>query len=160
MDAGVDRRTVAKYFDPESAIWTPVQFREAFSTVEWRSPDTALPSQVIGLADRLASVVARLDDTPVRIEGERGEITDEAIVLPEFDAVIGYVNDAIREGVASQSVRNYLDRMGFDVDAYDPITHEIDGQTPVSPAAAREIRLEHADRLADDVRRAAAAESD
>jgi len=153
IDAGVDRRTVATHFDPESAVWTPVQFREAFSTVEWRSPDTALPSDVIRLADRLAALVGRLDEVEVRIEGDRGRVTEEAVVLPEFDAVIGYVNDAIRDGLASESIRAYLDRMGFDVSAYDPVAHEIDGRATVSTEAARDVRLEHADRLAADVRR-------
>ncbi|ELZ20588.1 glutamate--cysteine ligase [Halosimplex carlsbadense 2-9-1] len=153
IDAGVDRRAVAKHFDPDSAVWTPVQFREAFSTVEWRSPDAALPSDVIRLADRLAALVGRLDEVEVRIEGDRGRVGRDEIVLPEFDAVIGYVNDAIRDGLASASIRGYLDRMGFDVDAYDPVAHEIDGRATVSPEAARDIRLEHADRLAADVRR-------
>ncbi|WP_135364321.1 glutamate-cysteine ligase family protein [Halosimplex halophilum] len=154
MDAGVARRAVAKHFDPESAVWTPVQFREAFSTVEWRSPDAALPSDAVRLADRLAALVGRLDEVEVRIEGDRGRIGHDEVVLPEFDAVIGYVNDAIRDGLASSSVRSYLDRMGFDVSAYDPVSHEIDGRATVSPAEARDIRLEHADRLAADVRRA------
>ncbi|WP_436910046.1 glutamate-cysteine ligase family protein [Halosimplex marinum] len=153
MDAGVDRRAVAKHFDPESAVWTPVQFREAFSTVEWRSPDAALPSDVVRLADRLAALVARLDAVEVRIEGDRGRVGSDEVVLPEFDAVIGYVNDAIRDGLDSASLRAYLDRMGFDRSAYDPVAHEIDGRATVSPEAARDIRLEHADRLAADVRR-------
>ncbi|QLH82713.1 glutamate-cysteine ligase family protein [Halosimplex pelagicum] len=153
IDAGVERRAVARHFDPESAVWTPVQFREAFSTVEWRSPDTALPSDAVRLADRLAALVGRLDDVEVRVEGDRGRIGRDEIVLPEFDAVIGYVNDAIRDGLDSASVRAYLDRMGFEVSAYDPVAHEIDGRATVSPDAARDIRLEHADRLAADVRR-------
>jgi hypothetical protein len=88
MDAGIDRRAVAKHFDPESAVWTPVQFREAFSTVEWRSPDAALPSDVVRLADRLAALVARLDEVEVRIEGDRGRVGPDEVVLPEFDAVM------------------------------------------------------------------------
>ncbi|WP_459192443.1 glutamate-cysteine ligase family protein [Halosimplex sp. J119] len=153
MEAGVNRHRVASNFDPESAVWTPVQFREEFSTVEWRSPDTALPSDVVRLADRLAALVAHLEDAEVRIEGEEGRVTDETVVLPEFDAVIEYVNEAIRDGVSSGRVRSYLDRMGFDVDAYGPIAHELDGAAPVSRERAREIRLDHAARLEADVRR-------
>jgi gamma-glutamyl:cysteine ligase YbdK (ATP-grasp superfamily) len=154
MEAGADRRAVRANFDPESAVWTPVQFREAFGTVEWRSPDAALPSQVVALADRLAAVSARLREMPVRIEGRAGGITDEAVVLPEFDAVIGYVNSAIREGLASEAVRSYLGRMGFDVDAFSPVSHEIVGDAPLDEAAARRIRREHAERLSRDVRQA------
>ncbi|AUG48824.1 glutamate--cysteine ligase [Haloarcula taiwanensis] len=154
IDAGIDRRTVAANFDPESAIWTPVQLRDEFGTVEWRSPDAALPSRVLRLADDVASLMDHLRGTKVRIGGATGGVTDEEIVLPEFDAVLDYANDAIRDGV-SADVAAYLDRMGFDVDAYDPVSPTFDRAEPVTEGEAREIRLEHADRLQDDVRQAA-----
>lgn len=150
--AGLDRQTVHADFNPESTVWTPVQLRERFGTVEWRSPDTALPSQVLRLADDIANVVADVVDTEVRIEGDRGRHTDSEIVLPEFDAVIEYVNAAIRDGLNADHVRAYLDRMGFDPDAYDPLTAQLEQQSVVSPASARELRLEYADRLEADVR--------
>jgi len=153
-NAGVDRATIRSNFDPESAVWTPVQLREAFSTVEWRSPDTALPSQVVRLADRLVDAVDRLREADVRIEGDTGRVTDEEIVLPTFDAVIEYVNAAIRDGLASDAVRSYLERMGFDVGAYEPIAHELAGRGPVDREDARRLRLEYAERLEDDVRQA------
>jgi len=133
IEAGADRATIESNFDPESAVWTPVQFRDTFGTVEWRSPDAALPSQIIQLADRVAEIVGHLGDADVRIEGRTGSVTEDAIVLPEFDAVIEYVTAAIREGVASDAVWSYLDRMGFDIAAYEPVSHEIDGLGPVSP---------------------------
>ncbi|WP_336337844.1 glutamate-cysteine ligase family protein [Haloarcula brevis] len=153
IDAGIDRRTVAACFDPESAIWTPVQLREEFGTVEWRSPDAALPSQVLRLSDDVASLMDHLRGTEVRIDGATGRVTDDEIVLPEFDAVLEYANDAIRDGV-SADVASYLDRMGFDVDAYEPVSPTFDRPEPVTVSEAREIRLEHADRLQDDVRQA------
>ncbi|GAA0301006.1 hypothetical protein GCM10009066_13960 [Halarchaeum salinum] len=55
--------------------------------------------------------------------------------------------------MASTAVTSYLDLMGFDVEAYEPATHAMDGRAPVSRADAREPRLEHAERLADEVRR-------
>jgi gamma-glutamyl:cysteine ligase YbdK (ATP-grasp superfamily) len=151
VEAGVDRRTVAANFDPESAVWTPVQFRETFGTVEWRSPDAALPSQVVRLADDVAGLVERVRDAEVRIEGDTGAVTDETVILPTFDAVLEHVDAAIESGLDSAAVRSYLDRMGFDVDAYDPLTHGIDGRETVTAAAAREIRLDHAARLERDV---------
>ena len=160
IEAGVDRATVEANFDPESAVWTPVQLREEFSTVEWRSPDTALPSQVLRLADDVAAIVARLDDAELRIEGEAGGVTDDAVVLPEFDAVLEYADAAIEEGLTSDAVRSYLDRMGFDVGAYDPIAHDIDGQETVTPEDARQLRLEQASRLERDVRRMRSVEGD
>lgn len=159
-DAGVSRQTLESNFDPESAVWTPVQLRSSFSTVEWRSPDTALPSQVVRLANRLADIVGDLEDTDVRIDSQKGRVTDETIVLPEFDAVLEYVDAAIREGLESDAVRSYLDRMGFDVDAYEPITHEIAGRGRIDPDEARRLRLEYAERLERDVRRAKPLHSD
>jgi len=150
-DAGVDRRAIASSFDPESAVWTPVQLREEFGTVEWRSPDAALPSQVVRLADDLAGVVERMGDAEVRIEGDSGRVGEDALVLPEFDAVIEYVNAAIRDGLAEPKLQAYLDRMGFDLDAYEPVSREIDDGRTVSPEAARRIRLEQAERLERDV---------
>jgi gamma-glutamyl:cysteine ligase YbdK (ATP-grasp superfamily) len=151
-EAGVDRRAVAANFDPESAVWTPVQLRDRFGTVEWRSPDTALPSQVVGLADSVATVATNAVDTPVRIGGDPGRVTDEEIVLPTFETVIEHVNAAIRDGLDSAAVRSYLDRMGFDVGAYEPLAHEIDDEGTLTPEEARRYRLEQADRLERDVR--------
>jgi hypothetical protein len=152
VDAGVDRTAVESNFSPESAVWTPVQLRERFSTVEWRSPDNALPSQVLRLADDVAGFVERLDGAELRIDGEMGSVSDDMVVAPEFDAVLEYVDAAIEEGLESEAVRSYLDRMGFDVDAYAPTTHEIDGREAITPEEAREIRLTHAERLERDVR--------
>jgi glutamate---cysteine ligase / carboxylate-amine ligase len=151
MNAGVDRRAIESSFDPNSAVWTPVQLRETFGTIEWRSPDTALPSQVLQLTDQLVEIVAQLEDVQVRIEGDMGGVTEEAIVLPEFEVVLEYVTAAIQEGVASDAVRSYLDRMGFDVESYEPVSHEIDEREPVSPEEARRLRLEYATRLERDV---------
>ena len=153
ITAGCDRETVEGCFTPEGAVWIPVKLRAAFSTVEWRSPDTALPSQVVRLADDLVEVVDRGVTTEVQIEGERGRVTDDAVVLPSFDAIEERVEAAVRDGLESEEVRSYLDRMGFDVDAYDPLSAELRGDGSLSAAEARETRLDYADRLKRDVRR-------
>ncbi|MDS0259082.1 glutamate-cysteine ligase family protein [Haloarcula sp. S1CR25-12] len=159
MAAGVDRQSVASCFDPESAVWTPVQLRAAFETVEWRSPDTALPSVVLDLADDIAETIAQLRRKEVLIEGETGRITENAIVLPEFGTVLDHVNAAIRDGLASDSLKAYLDRMGFDVTAYDPVSaRQPRGTIPVEEARRR--RLEHAAALEQDVRTARRASTD
>ena len=159
-EAGVDRRAFHADFDPESTVWTPVQLRAAFGTVEWRSPDTALPSQILRLADDIVDVVANLADTEVRIEGDRGYRSDTEVVLPEFDALVEYVNAAIRDGLDSMAVRAYLDRMGLDIGAYEPTAAEFAGRDVVSPAEARQLRLEHARRLEADVRQRTALSAD
>jgi hypothetical protein len=103
------------------------------------------------LTDQLVAIVAQLEDAQVRIEGDMGGVTEEAIVLPEFTVVLEYVTAAIQEGVASDAVRSYLDRMGFDVESYEPVSHEIDEREPVSPEEARQLRLEYATCLEQDV---------
>jgi gamma-glutamyl:cysteine ligase YbdK (ATP-grasp superfamily) len=151
-EAGVDRRALQANFDPESAIWTPVQLRDTFGTVEWRSPDTTLPSHAVSLADDVATVATRAAEVGVSIEGETGRVTDDEIVLPTFDTVIEHVNAAIREGLGSDSLRSYLEDMGFDVGAYEPLTHDVEREGTVTGEDARRIRLEQARRLERDVR--------
>ncbi len=148
---GLDRETVEAAFTPESAVWTPVKLREEFSTVEWRSPDAALPGQVLELADQLGDLVERVAESDVRIGGETGGVTDDAIVLPVFDTVEQYVHAAVSEGLSSPAVCSYLDRMGFDVSAFDPLTREVEAGAELSPERVRELRLTCAERLETDV---------
>ena len=150
--AGISRERFETSFDAETSLWTPVQIREPFDTVEWRSPDAALPSQVIQLADDVTAILEHLENTDVRIDGTEGRVTGETIVLPEFDALTEYVEAAIRDGLQSPKVREYLERMAFDVSSYRPISHDIGGTDEVSTDDARRLRLEYADRLEADVR--------
>ncbi len=159
-EAGVDERTVESVFEPESAVWVPVKLRETFPTVEWRSPDTALPSQIIKLADELARIVERIRDVEVRIDDESGFHTDDAIVIPSFETVESLVDAAIHRGIEADSVRSYLDRMGFDVAAYAPIAHEIELDSELAVAEARRLRLQYARRLETDIRQKTASRSD
>ena len=149
---GISQERFDASFDPETSLWTPIQLREAFNTVEWRSPDAALPSQVIRLADDVSAILKHLENTEVRIEGTEGRITSDSIILPEFDALTEYVEAAIRDGLQAPQVREYLERMSFDVSAYQPISHEIGGRDEISTEEARRLRVEYADRLEKDVR--------
>ena len=154
LDAGADRRAVAANFTPETAVWTPVQLRETFGTVEWRSPDTAVPSRVVQLAEDLAGVVEHLANAELRIGGTAG-LTQDAVVVPDFETVLGHADTAIEDGLESDSLRAYLDRMGFDTDAYAPVTHEF-GRESVTREDARGLRLDHAARLERDLQQVAA----
>ena len=149
---GISQERFEASFDAETSLWTPVQIRRPFDTVEWRSPDAAFPSQIIKLADDVTSILEHLENTEVRIEGTEGRITADTIVLPEFDALEEYVQAAIRDGLREPQVRKYLERMGFDVNSYQPISHEIEGKDEISTEEARQLRLEYADRLEADVR--------
>ena len=159
-EAGVDPERFEASFDPENAVWTPVQLRDTFGTVEWRSPDTALPSTILQLAETMAETVERVPAAEIRIEGNTGSVDDGEIVLPEFQAVTEYVEQAIDAGLAASMVEAYLDGMGFDVDAYEPICREFDISRQLSVEEARERRLEHAAALHEDVSRTPSMEAD
>ncbi|AWB26987.1 glutamate-cysteine ligase family protein [Halococcoides cellulosivorans] len=152
-EAGLDRHSVEAAFDPESAIWTPVQLRPTFGTVEWRSPDTALPSQICALADQVASVAAHAGRGPVEVGGETGHVTSEGIVLPAFDALLERLDAAIETGLDDVVVRQYLDEMGFDLSAFDPIAAALPDRETITVEQARALRLEYADRLRADLER-------
>jgi len=160
VDGGVDREAVESTFEPESAAWTPVKFREAFGTVEWRSADTALPSEVVRLADDVVGVVERACEDGLRTGGKVARVTDDGVVAPEFAVVQERVEDAIRDGLDSDAVRSYLQRLGFDAGAYEPATKELQDEGALTGARARELRLEHAERLERDVRRARSVSDD
>ena len=157
--AGFDRETVESCFDPEGAAWTPVKLRGEFSTVEWRSPDATLPSQAVRLADDVVGAMERLvgpeGGADVRVadasESARARAAADRVVLPAFDDLEALVEDAVREGLSSAAVRSYLDRMGFDVATYDPLSEAVRRERPLSADEARRLRLEYADRLRRDV---------
>jgi len=150
LDAGIDEATFERCFDPESAVWTPVQLREEFGTVEWRSPDTTLPSRTVRLADTLTTVAGELGDTTVEIGGDTGRADDDRIVLPSFETVTDYVETAIDDGL-TPSLRAYLTRMGFSPGSYEPIAETIDHTERIDRETARKRRIECANRLREDV---------
>ncbi|MFC6904027.1 glutamate-cysteine ligase family protein [Halalkalicoccus tibetensis] len=153
IDAGVDEAEFEANFTPDDAIWTPVRLRKCFPTVEWRSPDATLPSQILRLAGEMYPLMDEASRAEVRVEGDLGLVTDDGITLPEFGAVREYTDAAIHEGLGSGEVREYLGRMGFDVDAYDPLTEQLDRGPSLDEAQARELRLEYAAALERDVAR-------
>ncbi|MFC7156013.1 glutamate-cysteine ligase family protein [Halomarina halobia] len=157
FERGVDQREVDDHFTSDDAVWTPVRLRKACPTVEWRSPDAALPSETLRLVADVDALLGRLDDVDVRIEGEEGRVTGDAITLPRFERLRDYVDAAIHDGTESTEVRAYLGRMGFDVSSYAPNTHRIDGRDRVTEGEACELRVRSAERLERDVDRLARA---
>ncbi|WP_254762551.1 glutamate-cysteine ligase family protein [Natrinema marinum] len=185
VDAGIDAAVVKEHFSPDDVVWTPVRLRDSMPTVEWRSPDAALPSQLLRLADDLRTVMELVPETTVRIDGgstERrdrdtgrdtvggsdpsgydrpdgedgptarpGHVTDEGIALPAFETVCDLAESAIHDGLESPAVAGYLERMGFSVSDYHPIAARIDGRQYVTKADARDLRLEYANLLEEDV---------
>lgn len=78
-------------------------------------------------------------------------MTGDGITLPEFDTVLDYTEQAIHTGLESTAVAAYLDRMGFDVQEYDPLTRTIDGRDHISLDEARQLRLRYGKLLKRDV---------
>jgi gamma-glutamyl:cysteine ligase YbdK (ATP-grasp superfamily) len=153
VESGIDASLFDAHFSPDDVVWTPIRMRKEFPTVEWRSPDTALPSQILRLVGEVNEVMEMLPHRNVRIEGEHGEVSEERITFPEFEPVREYVDRAIHDGLESEELRSYLDRMGFDVDAYEPIAQRIGDRSSVDAVEARELRLEYAGALERDVER-------
>ncbi|QRV16868.1 glutamate--cysteine ligase [Haloterrigena salifodinae] len=156
LEKGIDEDAVEAQFSTDDIVWTPIRLRDEMPTVEWRSPDAALPSQLLRLADDLETVMERVHHTNVAIESvsdsrHAGHVTDDGIRLPTFETVCNFAELAIDDGLESADVVGYLDRMGFSVDDYHPISTRIDGRQYVTRGDARDLRLEYANRLEEDV---------
>lgn len=148
-DRGVDRETVAAQFEPENTVLNPVRLRRCQPTVEWRAPDSALPSQILQLAGDVRELVGRVESTPVEI-GEPG-VSADRIGIPEFGDLRNRSLTAIQDGLDSRRVRGYLRSFRLDPEAYRPISRTIYGPGALSESAASELRLEYARRLREDV---------
>ena len=149
-DRGVSPERVKAAFSPEDTVLTPVRLRRHQPTVEWRAPDSALPGQLLRLASDVRDLVGHLETSSLEV-GTTG-VTDGRIGVPRFETVRDLGDRAIVDGLSDDLVRAYLRRMGFDPDAYRPITGQLDGPRDLSPATARRYRLEYATRLEADVR--------
>ena len=148
-ERGVPDERVAALFEPENTVLNPVRPRRSQPTVEWRAPDSALPSQVLRLASDVGELVRETGAKPLAF-GSPG-VTFDRISIPEPSALADLSGKAIRRGLGSDPVRRYLNSMGFDVSAYRPAAGRIEGPERISEAEAREIRLEYASRLHADV---------
>ncbi|WP_435176952.1 glutamate-cysteine ligase family protein [Halorussus sp. AFM4] len=151
VEAGVDGDRVDDHFSPDDVVWTPVRLRDTMPTVEWRAPDATLPSQILRLAEEMDAVMEQLHQTNVSVEGSEGGVGSDGVTLPEFETVLDYTEQAMHVGLESGDVATYLERMGFGVQGYDPLTRRIDGRQCVSPSEARELRLRYGELLRSDV---------
>jgi hypothetical protein len=153
LDRGVDGAAFDAEFDPDSASWTPVKLRNSISTVEWRSPDVALPSQILQLVDDVRTIVSRADEHGTVI-GPEASADTEAVRLPTFKRVERTIETAMRDGASHPEVRAYLRELGFSPAVYDGLAPDRpDGW--LSEKRARALRLRAADRLEADLERLA-----
>jgi hypothetical protein len=146
---GVTEQEFTTHFQPKNTMPTPVRVRQQFPTIEWRAPDTALPSQVVTLTSDVSRLVSQTASKPVEI-GEPG-VGPERIRIPAFDDLTQLTAAAIERGLDSPAVWEYLEAMSIDPRDYQPISSEIGHHSPISVAEARRIRLDYADRLERDV---------
>jgi gamma-glutamyl:cysteine ligase YbdK (ATP-grasp superfamily) len=150
LDRGVTDREFRACFRPEDVITSPIRVRRDFPTVEWRAPDTALPSQIVKLTTDVSRLVTQTAVKPVEI-GEPS-VGPRRIRVPAFEDLTELTRAAIEDGLDSPAVWAYLERMSIDPREYRPIAAEIERRSSISVPEARRIRLEYADRLEDDVR--------
>lgn len=136
-------------FQPENTVLTPVRLRQVSPTVEWRAPDTALPSQIAQLAGDIGRLMRRTENTPVEI-GMPG-VDPDRIGIPESGELQRLAESAIRSGLDSVRVRTYLESMSLDRTRYQPLSERIQGPRILSENEARRIRLDHAAKLERDV---------
>jgi hypothetical protein len=148
-ERGIDDTTFERHVKPENAVLTPVRLRFGSPTVEWRTPDTALPSQVFRLVEDVERLVGRTEELPVAIGDEPG-VGDDAITIPAFPTLEGLTREAIFDGLADD-VEAYLRSMEIDPGPYEPIAAGLAGPDRIDAEGARELRLRYADRLREDV---------
>lgn len=149
-ERGVAPETVEQWFEPEDTVLTPVRLRECQPTVEWRAPDAALPSEVIDLAVDVGKLVSQTETKPLEY-GSAG-VKSSRIGLPKFSTLEDLTDKAICSGLESTAVTAYLRRMGFDPAKYQPTAPKIEDSKTISKPEAREVRLEQADRLRNDLK--------
>ncbi|ARS89835.1 glutamate-cysteine ligase family protein [Natrarchaeobaculum aegyptiacum] len=86
LERGVDPDEFDETFDPYEAVWTPVRLRKAMPTVEWRSPDVALPSQLFDLVEAVADIAERAATQGTVVDGDSRATRETAFVHDE-DAI-------------------------------------------------------------------------
>lgn len=148
---GVDPATFNEHFTPEDSIWTPIRLREKFETIEWRAPDITLPRQTLQLVADIQGAIDSVVDNGLEIGGQAG-IAADSVTIPEFEHLNHYVQTAMDAGLESPAVRQYLQRMGFDLATYRPISHEFDHMPQISHGYAKQLRLQYANRLEWEVK--------
>ncbi|MDL5362192.1 glutamate-cysteine ligase family protein [Halalkalicoccus sp. NIPERK01] len=148
-DRGIDDATFERHIEPENSVLTPVRLRLGSPTVEWRAPDAALPSQLLALLEDVTTAVSALERRSLEIGGDPG-IDGRAVTIPAFDDLRDLTREAIVDG-RTPAVEAYLDAMGIDSGGYSPLSEEITAGERIDHERARELRLEYATRLRDDV---------
>jgi gamma-glutamyl:cysteine ligase YbdK (ATP-grasp superfamily) len=146
---GITSSAFETWFRPEDSILAPVRLRHQPPTVEWRAPDTALPSQIMQLVRDVTWLLRQSDQIPVEI-GTPG-VSLEYIGIPLFDELRWLTAEAITHGLRSAAVREYLEQLRFDTTQYQPLAARLPTRQQISDHDARQFRLAAAEMLCDDI---------
>ncbi len=149
QEKGIDGSKIEEHFRPEDSIWIPVRLREKFGTVEWRSPDSALPGRIIELLEKIRHLVEKTGDS--RLETGKPGIEPGRIVVPEFTELDRLSRNAIYDGQENGEVRRYLEELGFE--KQDSVSREIDAGASIDRETAKKIRLKYSKKLKQDVKK-------
>ncbi|MDY6773880.1 MAG: glutamate-cysteine ligase family protein [Candidatus Nanohaloarchaea archaeon] len=147
----IDSRTFSSIFEPGDTIWTPVRLREEFGTVEWRAPDTTLPSQTLKLVEDVSRLVEQTGEKEVAVEEKAGKTRDK-ISVPPFDALKTLSAHAVHQGLYASDVVDYLEELGFDVGEYLPVSGRIGDEDRIRGKGARRTRKVWAKKLEEDLK--------
>lgn len=137
-EKGISQDRLERHFQAENAVWTPVKLREDYPTVEWRSPDTTLLTEVIKLVKAVKPVVQQKKHSE----------------LPDFKNVKECSQEAIEKGLESDKVREYIEEMGIDPSVFNPVSSRLELPEKVDRKKARRIRLQVAEELTQDLEEA------
>lgn len=150
ISKGISEKNFLEHYHPDRSIWTPIRLRDKFPTVEYRSPDTTLISEAMKLVEDIDEILEISKEKEIVVGGEPG-VEDERIVLPEFEKVEELSKKAAENGIQDNEVREYLEKMGFDVSRYNPLSSRINGEENLTIQRAREKRLEASKMLEEDL---------
>ncbi|MFB6208383.1 MAG: glutamate-cysteine ligase family protein [Candidatus Nanohaloarchaea archaeon] len=150
LEAGIPEEKFMEHHHPDRSIWTPIRLRDQFPTVEYRSPDATLPGEALKMVEDLEKVIRESQQKDVVIGGKAG-ITEEKVVLPEFEKVQRLSRVAAKQGLKSAELRGYLEKMGFSPGNYSPVVEKVENGSSIDREEAQTLRLKAAELLEEDV---------
>lgn len=150
LEAGVEEETFNNHYHRDRSIWTPIRLRDQFPTVEYRSPDTCLPSQAIKLAEDMEKILKKSQDKEVKI-GQELEVNEKIMHLPKFEKLEKLSRIAAIEGLESQKLNDYLAKFSINPDDYRPLTEDLKKDQEISLEEARKARVKASEMLEEDV---------
>lgn len=150
LTAGVKEEEFHESFQPEDSVWIPIRLREEFNTVEWRSGDAAVPSEVYKLLEEFSRLMEMTKSEEIEF-GESSSI-ENSIILPRFNDLADISEDAAEKGIGSRKVREHLEGVDIDTERFDPLSSRIEKEKDeIDMDEARRLRIEAAKILEDDV---------